>query len=209
MDALCQTFSNTADIVFGIDTECRITFWNERCRKFFNLPFEDVRFKTCAEVLAGTNLDGSPLCGPDCYILEQVKRGWTGSDFDLVVKDQGGASVLMNVGLYFTPGKRSSRGETVVFLALRPVDCYRFLQRMTGESRFKTKEGVSRACNLSRRELEILELMSGGLGAAEIAERLFISPSTVKNHLRHILEKLNVHSRAEAVALALRHGFFR
>lgn len=209
MDALCQTFSNTADIVFGIDTECRITFWNERCRKFFNRPFEDVRLKTCAEVLAGTNLDGSPLCGPDCHIAEQVKRGWTGSDFDLVVKDQGGASVLMNVGLYFTPGKRSSRGGTRAFLALRPVDCYRFLQRMTGEGRFKTKEGVSGACNLSRRELEILELMSGGLGAAEIAERLFISPSTVKNHLRHILEKLNVHSRAEAVALALRRSFFR
>ena len=38
MDVLGQTFSNTADIVFGIDKECRITFWNDRCRKFFNRP---------------------------------------------------------------------------------------------------------------------------------------------------------------------------
>jgi DNA-binding CsgD family transcriptional regulator len=209
MDVLGQTFSNTADIVFGIDTECRITFWNDRCRKFFNRPFEDVRLKKCAEILAGTNLDGSRLCGPDCHIAEQVKHGWTGNDYDLVVKDQGGASVLMNVGVYFTPEKRFPRGGTRAFLALRPVDCYRFLQRMTGENRFKTKESASRVCNLTRRELEVLELVSGGLGSAEIAERFFISPSTVKNHLRNILEKLNVHSRAEAAALALRRGFFR
>lgn len=209
MDVRCQAFSNTADIVFGIDTGCRITFWNDRCRKFFNRSFEEVRLKKCAEVLAGTNLDGSPLCGPDCHIAEQIKHGWTGKDYDLVVKDQGGASVLMNVGVYFTPEKRSARGGTSAFLALRMVDCYRFLQRMTGESRFKTKESASRVCNLSRRELEILELIAGGLGTAEIAERLFISPSTVKNHLRNILEKLNVHSRAEAATLALRRGFFR
>lgn len=209
MDVLGQTFSNTADIVFGVDTECRITFWNDPCRKFFNRPFEDVRFKKCAEVLGGTNLDGSPLCGPGCHIAEQIRNSWTGNDYDLVVKDQGGASVLMNVGVYCTPKERSARGRTRAFLALRPVDCYRFLQRMAGESRFKAQEGASRMHNLSRRELEILELASNGIGMAEIAERLFISPSTVKNHLRNIQEKLNVHSRAEAVILALRRGFFR
>lgn len=52
---------------------------------------------------------------------------------------------------------------------------------------------------LSTREDEILDLLSKGYLYKEIAERLSISPSTVHNHLRNIYEKLQVHTRTEAV----------
>jgi DNA-binding NarL/FixJ family response regulator len=57
---------------------------------------------------------------------------------------------------------------------------------------------------LTRREHEILELMGHGLPHAEIARRLFISPKTVATHVEHILRKLGVRSRAQAVAVAYR-----
>jgi DNA-binding NarL/FixJ family response regulator len=57
---------------------------------------------------------------------------------------------------------------------------------------------------LTNRELEVLRLVSQGLGNRQIGKVLFISENTVKNHVRNILEKLQLHSRLEAVMYAVR-----
>ena len=57
---------------------------------------------------------------------------------------------------------------------------------------------------LTNRELEILQLLAEGLAQAQIAEQLVISPKTVGSHIEHILAKLGVRSRAQAVAVAYR-----
>ena len=59
---------------------------------------------------------------------------------------------------------------------------------------------------LTARESEVLALLAEGLTQAEIAARLVLSPRTVGTHIQHILSKLKVHNRAQAVALALRNG---
>jgi DNA-binding NarL/FixJ family response regulator len=59
---------------------------------------------------------------------------------------------------------------------------------------------------LTARELEVLGLVSDGLGNKRIAQRLGISPSTVKFHLQSVFLTLGVHSRAEAVSTGLRNG---
>jgi DNA-binding NarL/FixJ family response regulator len=53
---------------------------------------------------------------------------------------------------------------------------------------------------LTPRELEVLGLVSQGLRNKEIAAALFVEESTIKVHIRHVLEKLGVRTRAEAVA---------
>ena len=57
---------------------------------------------------------------------------------------------------------------------------------------------------LTERELEVLGLVAQGKGNRDIAGELFISENTVKNHIRNILEKLQLHSRMEAVIYAVR-----
>jgi ATP/maltotriose-dependent transcriptional regulator MalT len=52
---------------------------------------------------------------------------------------------------------------------------------------------------LSEREREVLDLLCTGLSAKAIGERLFVSANTVRTHIRHIYEKLQVQSRVEAV----------
>jgi DNA-binding NarL/FixJ family response regulator len=61
---------------------------------------------------------------------------------------------------------------------------------------------------VSARELEVLKLVSQGLPNREIGKRLFISENTVKNHVRNILEKLQLHSRMDAVMYAMRENLF-
>ena len=60
------------------------------------------------------------------------------------------------------------------------------------------------APKLTDRELQVLKLVAQGLSNREVAEQLFISENTVKNHVRNILEKLHLHSRMEAVVYAVR-----
>jgi DNA-binding NarL/FixJ family response regulator len=60
------------------------------------------------------------------------------------------------------------------------------------------------APRLTDRELEVLKLVAKGLNNRDIAKELFISENTVKNHIRNILEKLQLHSRMEAVVYAVR-----
>jgi DNA-binding NarL/FixJ family response regulator len=57
---------------------------------------------------------------------------------------------------------------------------------------------------LTERELQVLRLVAKGLGNRDIATQLYISENTVKNHIRNILEKLQLHSRMEAVIYAVR-----
>jgi DNA-binding NarL/FixJ family response regulator len=60
--------------------------------------------------------------------------------------------------------------------------------------------------DLTKRELEVLRLLAEGLSQKEIARSLVISSKTVAAHIQHILGKLGVHSRAQAVAHAYRRG---
>lgn len=59
---------------------------------------------------------------------------------------------------------------------------------------------------LTPREVETLALITRGLSNAEIAERLFLSPNTLKCHIRRCYRKIGANSRAQAVAWAMRHG---
>jgi DNA-binding NarL/FixJ family response regulator len=61
---------------------------------------------------------------------------------------------------------------------------------------------------VTARELEVLKLVAQGLHNREIGTRLFISENTVKNHVRNILEKLQLHSRMDAVMYAMRENLF-
>ncbi|KRF30228.1 response regulator [Nocardioides sp. Soil805] len=68
----------------------------------------------------------------------------------------------------------------------------------------KPDKQQSTALKLTERELEVLRLVARGLNNREVAKELFISENTVKNHVRNILEKLQLHSRMEAVMYAMK-----
>ena len=71
------------------------------------------------------------------------------------------------------------------------------------KSRQETKQIFA---ELSRREIEVLELLSTGMKNRVIAEKLFLSEKTVKSHIGSILKKLHVNDRTEAALVAQKHG---
>jgi two-component system, NarL family, nitrate/nitrite response regulator NarL len=64
-----------------------------------------------------------------------------------------------------------------------------------------------RQAALTNRELEVLQLLAEGMSSKAIARELVIAPKTVASHIQHVIAKLGVHSRAEAVAVAYREGY--
>jgi DNA-binding CsgD family transcriptional regulator len=64
----------------------------------------------------------------------------------------------------------------------------------------------ARIRSLSAREKEVLSLLAQGLTGVEIAERLYLSPETVRTHVRNAMTKLNASTRAHAIALAIKGG---
>jgi DNA-binding NarL/FixJ family response regulator len=75
-------------------------------------------------------------------------------------------------------------------------------RRLIGQRR---ERALRVASGLTKRELEVLQLLSDGLAKSQIAERLFITPSTVSTHMEHIFAKLGVQTAAQAVATAYRN----
>lgn len=90
--------------------------------------------------------------------------------------------------------RATARGETV----LAPSVAATLVRRTT-----------SGANTITEREVEVLELLSRGLGNKEIARELFVSEATVKSHLSHIYTKLAVDTRAGAVAAAIERRIIR
>jgi DNA-binding CsgD family transcriptional regulator len=68
---------------------------------------------------------------------------------------------------------------------------------------------VPQDLNLTPREQDILHSLVEGLSYKKIADKLFISPLTVHSHIKRIYEKLQVHSKSEAVSKVLKSGFLR
>jgi len=80
------------------------------------------------------------------------------------------------------------------------------LMRAVSERREGSREAASLLDQLTQRETEILQLAAQGLSTGAIAGRLVISPHTVQTHVRHILAKLRVNSKLQAVSFAAEHG---
>lgn len=97
--------------------------------------------------------------------------------------------------------RKVSAGESI--LATR--DAIELL-RLNDQQRTTEREVSAVVGRLTPREREILQLLAEGLGDEEIAERLFVSPKTVRNQMVSVLNKLGTDSRLQALVVALRYG---
>jgi DNA-binding NarL/FixJ family response regulator len=119
-------------------------------------------------------------------LYEAVKNGASG----YLLKDSSIDEVAQAVRVV-------AEGQSLISpsMAAKLIDEFKEISRSDRDA------GVPR---LTDRELEVLRLVAKGLNNREVAKQLFISENTVKNHVRNILDKLQLHSRMEAVMYAVR-----
>jgi DNA-binding NarL/FixJ family response regulator len=120
----------------------------------------------------------------DLVFAAAIEAGCVG----FVTKDKASSELLSAV-------RAAGAGE----LAIPPGTLARLLPILR-------RDGQGAKPQLTAREQEVLELLVEGAATTTIAERLVVSPHTVRNHIQRILGKLEVHSKLEAVAVALRLG---
>ena len=200
MTDLSEIFSRTSDAVFAIDDSCRIVYRNKNFSRFFPCPTSGGTDRHCYEVVCGKTLDGRAFCNPDCPIGKSLTSGHLVENFDLIVPQPEGEPLWFCVGAF--PLSPSCNAAAVCML--RPISAYKALARLA-EMKL-SKENPPPASSLTRREREILSLLAAGCGTKKLARKLHISHVTARNHICHIFEKLDVHSRAEAVIYAYRHS---
>ncbi len=128
----------------------------------------------------------------DEYVYEAIRAGASG----FLLKDVQPAQLVDAVRVV-------AAGEAL----LAPTVTRRLLDHFAGQ--LPGSHRPPELARLTERELEILTLMAEGLSNAELAERLFLSETTVKTHVSSVLRKLELRDRVQAVVLAYRAGVAR
>ena len=126
----------------------------------------------------------------DEYVYEALRSGASG----FVLKDDPPEQLLAAICVV-------ANGEAL----LSPAITKRVIKQFT---RIPRPEPPRQLDELTERELEVFRLIARGLSNAEIAGELYISDTTVKTHITHILMKLNLRDRVQAVVLAYETGLF-
>jgi DNA-binding NarL/FixJ family response regulator len=124
----------------------------------------------------------------DAYVFEALRAGASG----FLLKDAPSDEIVRAVRI-------AAGGEAL----LAPSVTRRLIERFSGHA---PRAETARLRELTEREREVLLLVSRGLSNAEIAQRLFLGETTVKTHVAHILDKLEVRDRVQAVVLAYESG---
>ncbi len=183
----------SADVLFAVDAHQRIVVWNKEASRVLGYDGSIALGRPCYQVLAGCDEDGHRFCRESCSVISNAVDGQALPAPRLTARTSSGTKVVLDV-------------STIVLSFDEDLHAVIHVCRVPGPTRPDTvAEDFSRLC-LTAREEEVLHNLCAGQGTDDIAEALGISATTVRNHLQRLMNKLGVHTRSEAIALAFRLG---
>jgi PAS domain S-box-containing protein len=183
--------------MFVINERHRVVFWNKPLQRLLGWTYDDVAGKACANILAGNDQFGNRYCCESCPIVSIAQRGEPIRQFALSYRSKEGGYVAVDVAVtkFLLPATKSIVMAHVVQPA-RPVEA------VAPPRPAHAEHADARVRELTSREIEVLGMLASGQNATDVANHLGISPLTARNHVQHIFAKLEVHSKAAAVAFA-------
>ena len=198
-----RILARTGDGACAVGPEGRVVLWNRAAERILGWSAREIMGRPCCDVFVGLDEHGNRLCYKGCHVMSLVKLGEPIQHFDMQTRTKAGRPVWLDISILEAPSRGAGGAVAVHFF--RDVTATRELLRLVHE-RFVAPTAVpDDTTALTRRELEVLRLMAGGANTKALAERLHVSPATIRNHAQNIFAKLGVHSRLEAVAYATQH----
>ena len=206
--SLFGALEESPDPVFVTDRHDRIVFFNASAQKVLGFAPEEAVGTRCFAAFEGGDRYGNRYCSEHCPITQIANRGEVVQPFDLRLRARDGHHVDVQVTIlnltvpapelfYLLHIFRSPQTDAMV---ARPAQTE--AEPPSSSILASRSSADARARRLTAREVEVLGMLAAGRTTPEIAERLQISVLTARNHLQNILEKLELHSKAEAVAFA-------
>jgi DNA-binding CsgD family transcriptional regulator len=189
--------SRTAAFSSAIDGS--ITAWNRGAANLFQAQKSSVVGQKCYEVIAGRDVFGNDYCCAECASWRMASSDRPVRPYRLEVTVKGGRQIDLRVSVLATSGPS---GRELVHI-LESLAGGGVSSGVTEELDCGNGRGSARH-TLTCRELQVLRHLAQGYSTKETAQRLEISTTTVRNHISRCLQKLETHSRLEAVAVGRR-----
>ena len=188
-----EAFEHAGHAVFISNEDGRIEYCNSATETLLKRDRQKIVGQRCCEVMRLRTPGGKLLCRAKCGVQAQIRSGKVQKVRPALLAVNGdvpSAVDLLSVAVSPPVGPRIAILHVIKISAKAPTE--KIVE--TGSCH----EPAAYTC-LSPREREVLQHLTSGKGTDQIAEKLFVSSSTVRNHVRAILSKMKVHSRIEAV----------
>ena len=201
---LFDVLGRTSNAMVAIDGEFNIIAWNTASTSLLGYEPEEALGKSCHDILGFSDRCGEGICDGFCPAVEPGAPDQVIETSQVLGRTAAGRQLWLSASTIVPP--LELRDQCRLVHLIREVDLPPALERVVVErlGGSVAPQGNGRLDGLTPRERDVLRLLTEGLDGATIAKRLFLSPATVRNHIQHILSKLGVHSRTEAVAMVLR-----
>ncbi len=217
MKELIQALENAADGAFIVDAEYEVVYANQAAQQTLDLQLGDGRPRLCYQILHGRDEGYRLICNEYCPVARQILSGRKVNNFDLnvavsdddlwvnmsvfkfsCVQDQ--KPYIIHLFRDVTQKKREVELVERLVEVAKQYDTSEHDNDVSSQARAHPRE------ELTGREREVLSLLAQGHSTRKIARELSISVNTTRNHIQNILQKLNVHTRLEAVIYAIHHN---
>lgn len=198
---LVQPLTHAVDGVFVVCAEGMVVMWNRAAERILGHRARSAVGRRSCELIAG-EAGGHRFCYSGCHAAPLIPTNNGLRNFDAHTRTKAGKPIWVNVSA-LEIASRHPGGRLTIHL-LRDVTAAKRLLGLI-EERLPARGLEPEAHALTRREREILGMLSLGLNTSSVADRLHVSKATVRNHVQSILAKLGVHSQLGAVAYATRN----
>jgi PAS domain S-box-containing protein len=198
----------TADAAFAVDAAGLISGWNKAAAELFGLSEAEAMSVRCHKILQCSDENGV-ISSEHCVIERAAQDNRPLVNFDLRVQTKTGKQWC---NLSTLIARDPASGARHAIYVVRPREMRKRLEQALSEFvRMQAKRGpncapmISSAATpginvrLTTREVEVLKSLAKGHSTRAIANQLNISSATVNNHIKHILTKLDAHTRLEAI----------
>lgn len=200
----------------------RIVCWNAGAQKLLGYTEDEVLNKPCYQVMAG-RVCGRSWCHAGCEVQRAVERGVRIQTFDMQVTTKPGTEMALGISVFafemsgerftihllrdMTHAENTKAVLSNIYDTLRTAGIENGIPRASAGTQIRLiPVPPPSVAHLTRREIEVLQLLAEGLATKDLAKRLGVSPFTIRRHIESVLMKTGLHTQAQAVSFAYRAG---